>query len=92
MTERRFSSLGIGVLTRFRGFLNQEGSMKTRQLSLFLSLLLTLCLFHDTQAQQASQIESMKLLPSDTGWAATRNKLFRTADGGARGHHPEAGS
>jgi len=36
-----------------------------------------------TQAQQAGQIESMKLLAADTGWAATRNKLFRTADGGA---------
>jgi len=57
--------------------------MQTRQLSLFLSLLLTLCLFHDTQAQQAGQIESMKLLTADTGWAATRNKLFWTADGGA---------
>ena len=45
--------------------------MQIRQLSLFLSLLLTLCLFHDTEAQQAGQIESMKLLTADTGWAAT---------------------
>jgi probable HAF family extracellular repeat protein len=57
--------------------------MPTRQLSFFLSLLLTLCLFHDTQAQQTGQIESMKLLTTDTGWAATRNKLFWTTDGGA---------
>jgi photosystem II stability/assembly factor-like uncharacterized protein len=83
MTEPRPSSLAIRVIIRFRGFLNQEGSMQTRQLSLFLSLLLTLCLFHDTQAQQAGQIESMKLLTADTGWAATRNTLFWTADGGA---------
>jgi hypothetical protein len=83
MTEPRPSNLGIRVLIRFRGFLNPEGSMQTKQLSLFLSLLLTLCLFYDTQAQQAGQIESMKLLTADTGWAATRNKLFWTADGGA---------
>jgi photosystem II stability/assembly factor-like uncharacterized protein len=57
--------------------------MQIRQLSLALSLLPTLCLFHDTQAQQAGQIESMKLLTADTGWAATRNKLSRTVDGGA---------
>jgi hypothetical protein len=43
--------------------------------------LLTLGLFHDTEAQQAGQIESMKLLTADTGWAATRDKLFWTADG-----------
>src|ERR1700722_16028248 len=83
MTEPRPSSLAIRMIIRFRGFLNQEGPMQTRQLSLFLSLLLTLCLFHDTQAQQAGQIESMKLLTADTGWAATRNTLFWTADGGA---------
>lgn len=40
-------------------------------------------LFHDTEAQQAGQIESMKLLTADTGWAATRDKLFWTADGAA---------
>jgi hypothetical protein len=58
--------------------------MQTKQLSFFLSLLLTLCLFHDTQAQQAGRIESMKLLTADTGWAATNKKLFWTTNGGAR--------
>ncbi len=58
--------------------------MQTKQLSFFLSLLLTLCLFHDTQAQQAGQIESMKLLAPNVGWAATKQKLFWTTDGGAQ--------
>jgi probable HAF family extracellular repeat protein len=58
--------------------------MQTRQLSFFLSLLLTLCLFHDTQAQQAGRIESMKLLTPNVGWAATKQKLFWTTDGGAQ--------
>jgi photosystem II stability/assembly factor-like uncharacterized protein len=71
------------VLIRFRGFLNSGGSMQTRQLSLVLSLLLTLCLFHDTQAQQAGRIESMKLLTPNIGWAATNQKLFWTTDDGA---------
>jgi photosystem II stability/assembly factor-like uncharacterized protein len=57
--------------------------MQIKQLSLALSLLLTLCLFHDTQAQQAGRIESMKLLTPDVGWAATNKKLFWTTDGGA---------
>ena len=56
--------------------------MQTRQLSFFLSLLLTLCLFHNTQAQQAGRIESMKLLAPNVGWAATKQKLFWTTDGG----------
>ncbi len=58
--------------------------MQTRQLSLVFSLLLTLCLFNDTQAQQAGRIESMKLLTPDVGWAATNKKLFWTTDGGAQ--------
>jgi hypothetical protein len=58
--------------------------MQIKKLSLVLSLLLTLCLFHDTQAQQAGRIESMKLLTSNTGWAATNKKLFWTTDGGSQ--------
>jgi photosystem II stability/assembly factor-like uncharacterized protein len=58
--------------------------MQTKQLSFFLSLLLTLCLFRDTQAQQAGRIESMKLLTPDVGWAATKHKLFWTTNGGGR--------
>lgn len=57
--------------------------MQTKQLSLALSLLLTLCVCSATQAQQAGRIESMKLLTADAGWATTRNKLFWTTDGGA---------
>lgn len=34
-------------------------------------------------AQSAGQIESMKLLTDNTGWAATSKKLFWTADNGA---------
>jgi photosystem II stability/assembly factor-like uncharacterized protein len=56
--------------------------MQTKQLSFFLSLLLTLCLFHDTQAQQAGRIESMKLLTAEAGWASTRTNLFWTTDDG----------
>jgi photosystem II stability/assembly factor-like uncharacterized protein len=58
--------------------------MQIKQLSLVLSLLLTLCLFHNTQAQQAGRIESMKLLTANVGWAATSQKLFWTTDSGAR--------
>jgi len=57
--------------------------VQTKQLSLALSLLLTLCVCSATQAQQAGRIESMKLLTADAGWATTRNKLFWTTDGGA---------
>jgi photosystem II stability/assembly factor-like uncharacterized protein len=79
----RFSIAWVFVcLSGFVNFLTQEGSMQTRQLSLFLSLLLTLCLFHDTQAQQAGRIESVKLLTAETGWAATRTNLFWTTDDG----------
>ena len=57
--------------------------MQIKQLSLPLSLVLTLCVCSATQAQQAGRIESMKLLTTDAGWAATNKKLFWTADGGA---------
>jgi hypothetical protein len=58
--------------------------MQTRQLSLPLSLWLTLCVGAATQAGQAGRIESMKLLTPDVGWAATNKKLFWTTDGGAQ--------
>jgi hypothetical protein len=79
----RFSIAWVFVCSSgFVDFLTQEGSMQTKQLSFFLSLLLTLCLFHDTQAQQAGRIESMKLLTAEAGWAATRTNLFWTTDDG----------
>jgi probable HAF family extracellular repeat protein len=36
------------------------------------------------EGQQAGQIKSMKLLTTDTGWAATEHKLFWTTDGGTQ--------
>jgi photosystem II stability/assembly factor-like uncharacterized protein len=57
--------------------------MRIRQLTLVLSVLLTLCLCCATQAQEVGRIESMKLLTPDVGWAATSKKLFWTSDGGA---------
>jgi photosystem II stability/assembly factor-like uncharacterized protein len=56
--------------------------MRTRNLRLALVLFPTLAVCPFTRAQSAGQIESMKLLTADTGWAATRNKLFWTTDGG----------
>src|SRR5579863_1202282 len=85
--SERFSTFYSRVFvcsSGFVDFLTQEGSMQTKQLSFFLSLLLTLCLFRDTQAQQAGRIESMKLLTPNVGWAATKQKLFWTTDGGAQ--------
>ena len=57
--------------------------MQIRQLSLAISLLLTLGVCSATQAQQADRIESMKLLTPDVGWVATNKKLFWTNDGGS---------
>jgi photosystem II stability/assembly factor-like uncharacterized protein len=45
--------------------------------------LLTLCVCIPVRAQVAGRIESMKLLTTDTGWAASKSKLFWTTDGGA---------
>jgi photosystem II stability/assembly factor-like uncharacterized protein len=56
--------------------------MQTRKLRLAFVFFLTLAVCHSTHAQSAGQIESMKLLTADTGWAATRNKLFWTNDDG----------
>jgi photosystem II stability/assembly factor-like uncharacterized protein len=58
--------------------------MQIKQLRLVSSLLLTLCVCRATHAQQAGRIESMKLLTTNVGWAATNKKLFWTADGGAQ--------
>jgi photosystem II stability/assembly factor-like uncharacterized protein len=58
--------------------------MQVTQLSLVLSLLLTLCLCADVSAQKAGGIESMKLLTPEVGWAATSSRLFWTDDGGAK--------
>jgi photosystem II stability/assembly factor-like uncharacterized protein len=57
--------------------------MQTRNLRLALVFVLTLAVCRSTRGQSAGQIESMKLLTADTGWAATRNKLFWTTDGGS---------
>jgi photosystem II stability/assembly factor-like uncharacterized protein len=57
--------------------------VQPKHLGLAVSLLLTLCVCPATQAQQAGPIKSMKLLTTDTGWAATDHKLFWTTDGGA---------
>jgi photosystem II stability/assembly factor-like uncharacterized protein len=57
--------------------------MQTRKLRLAFVFFLTLAVCRSTHAQSTGPIESMKLLTTDTGWAATRNKLFWTSDGGA---------
>lgn len=51
--------------------------------ALVLSQILALCLSTLSTAQQAGRIESMKLMASDVGWAATNKKVFWTADNGA---------
>lgn len=58
--------------------------MQAMQVRLILPLLLTLCLSSAASAQQAGRIESMKLLTSNIGWAATKSHLFWTTDGGAQ--------
>jgi photosystem II stability/assembly factor-like uncharacterized protein len=58
--------------------------MQTRNLRLAVVFFLTLGVCGATHAQSAGPIESMKLLTTDTGWAATRNKLFWTTDDGLR--------
>jgi hypothetical protein len=57
--------------------------MRIKSLGLAAVFFLTLSVCGSTHAQVAGHIESMKLLTTDTGWAATRNKLFWTTDGGA---------
>ena len=57
--------------------------MQIKHLRLAFVFFLTLAVCIPTRAQTAGRIESMKLLTADTGWAATRNKLFWTTDGGA---------
>ncbi|MGA3350445.1 MAG: hypothetical protein ABSC33_15570 [Candidatus Sulfotelmatobacter sp.] len=71
------------VLPRFRGFSTLEVLMRIKSLGLAAVFFLTLSVCGSTHAQVAGHIESMKLLTTDTGWAATRNKLFWTTDGGA---------
>jgi photosystem II stability/assembly factor-like uncharacterized protein len=56
--------------------------MQTQQAGLFHSLMLAICLCIPASAQQAGRIESMKLLTTDTGWAATKSHLFWTTDHG----------
>jgi photosystem II stability/assembly factor-like uncharacterized protein len=56
--------------------------MQIKNLPLAVVFFLTLCVCTSTRAQVAGQIESMKLLTTDTGWAATRTHLFWTTDGG----------
>lgn len=51
--------------------------------AVFFSLAVTFCLCAVSSAQSAGRIESMKLVTSDTGWAATKQKVFWTTDGGA---------
>jgi photosystem II stability/assembly factor-like uncharacterized protein len=63
--------------------LNFGGFMQTKKLRLAIVFFLTLGVCSFTHAQSAGQIESMKLLTTDTGWAATRNELFWTTDDGA---------
>jgi photosystem II stability/assembly factor-like uncharacterized protein len=50
--------------------------------SLVLSLLITAGLSTVVLAQQAGRVESMKLLNSEVGWAATNRRLFGTTTGG----------
>jgi len=57
--------------------------MRIKSLGLAAVFFLTLSVCGSTHAQVAGHIESMKLLTTDIGWAATRNKLFWTTDGGA---------
>lgn len=57
--------------------------MRKQQMSL-ISLTLAICLCIASSAQQTGRIESMKLLTSDAGWAATKGHLFWTTDGGAQ--------
>jgi photosystem II stability/assembly factor-like uncharacterized protein len=58
--------------------------MRVMRVCFVLSLLLTICSGMAAQAQPASGIESMKLLAPDVGWAATKDKIFWTANGGAQ--------
>jgi photosystem II stability/assembly factor-like uncharacterized protein len=58
--------------------------MQVTRVRFVLSLLLTLCLGTAALAQQGGRIESMKLLTPNVGWAATKDKLFWTTDGGAQ--------
>ncbi len=58
--------------------------MRVMRVCFVLSLLLTICFGMAAQSQQASRIESMKLLTPDVGWAATKHKLFWTTNGGAQ--------
>ena len=58
--------------------------MRVKRARSVLSLLLTICFGIAARAQQEGRIESMKLLTPNVGWAATKQKLFWTTDGGAR--------
>lgn len=53
--------------------------VKRQHLAISLIAAIVLC-----AASSAQQIESMKLLTPNTGWAATKKKLFWTNDGGAQ--------
>jgi photosystem II stability/assembly factor-like uncharacterized protein len=65
--------------------------MQIRKLHFTFALVFAVCLNAMAQSSSAApaigysagRIESMKLLTTDTGWAARRNKLFWTTDGGA---------
>lgn len=54
--------------------------MQTTYRWLMFPVSLIICLF---AAASAEQVESMKLLTSESGWAATDKKLFWTSDGGS---------
>src|SRR5579863_4794734 len=56
--------------------------MQVMRTSLALSLLLCLCVCTGVAAQQASGIESMKLLTPEIGWASSGSSLFWTTDNG----------
>jgi photosystem II stability/assembly factor-like uncharacterized protein len=58
--------------------------VRRKQMSLALSIMLTICLCVSASAQEGGGIESTKLLAPDVGWAATNKKLFWTTDGGAQ--------
>ncbi|HEY6769373.1 MAG TPA: hypothetical protein VI386_31910 [Candidatus Sulfotelmatobacter sp.] len=58
--------------------------MQTIRLAPALCLSLTFFLCVGAAGQEAGEIKSMKLLTTDTGWAATKHRLFWTTDGGTQ--------
>jgi photosystem II stability/assembly factor-like uncharacterized protein len=56
--------------------------MQRVRVSLVLSLVIAACLSTVVSAQQAGRVESMKLLNSEVGWAATNRRLFWTTTAG----------